>query len=931
MAGGSDIRVKLSAEGVEDVVRALKRVEKQAKDTGASGKKGIGLMNEALGDMGGMLPTLGVGAFVAGLGALVSKALETADAIGKLSDKTGVSAETISVLTVAGKTADATFEQISGGLIKFNKNMADLDRGSSEAAQSVRLLFGNSKALNGLNTEQRLLKVVDAVGSLEKGYKKTRTAQDFFGKSGADLITTFNDLAKGGFDEIKKYAEQTGQLVGSDFADAAQRANDGIRRLKDSSAGLAAQFAAGLAPAIADITDALLGATTGGQQELNLFRELGDLAGKLLKGVASAFIIVGKTIGGVLAQGELEITSFIDQIKALYQFIVEIPKGIGKAKANLDLRMGKINQDYGTQSKAIDDTYKQDLYNSLNDIWNPTAKPRKKTQEEIADEKAQADAIKARAMRLNAALIAAENQRTQAMLQIQKAANSLALLENENCYKNGQIDLETYWNKREKITLQGVDDELAALRAQKESLQKTKLDPEDPTAKIKLNSDIAEIENKINVTLIERQRIQKDLAQGRMEARNKLKDEELKIEQQILEMQGKTYEAQLAAIQAQADAWRKAKIDPSLVKQIEDLMNDQAAFQESQRKADSAMGQVQKIQDQVALEEMAGKLYPFEAAEKYRLSVEALIPSLLEQADAMRKSAVTQEEIDKAEAFRMEIDKLAVSVNKNAQEMKQFKAQLESSLESNLTDFFANGIEESENFGDAMRKLGQSVVASLKQMAAQMLATYLTQKILSAIGMGNEPDPGKAAAAGAAQAAPLMMAANSMSGAGDSLIAGAGAVIFAANQLSQAADKMIAAGITSSASSMGSGLAAATGGLVQGPGTGTSDSIPARLSDGEFIVRSAVVSQPGVLQALASLNRGLGRPVLAGTRMAPRFSDGGLVRTADGGQEAGIVVGLEEGVIVKQVLGALKTKEAQRIQIQNLGNNQKRARNALGR
>lgn len=41
-------------------------------------------------------------------------------------------------------------------------------------------------------------------------------------------------------------------------------------------------------------------------------------------------------------------------------------------------------------------------------------------------------------------------------------------------------------------------------------------------------------------------------------------------------------------------------------------------------------------------------------------------------------------------------------------------------------------------------------------------------------------------------------------------------------------------------------LRAATGGYVKGPGTGTSDSIPARLSNGEFVVRAAAVKSIGV-------------------------------------------------------------------------------------
>ena len=61
----------------------------------------------------------------------------------------------------------------------------------------------------------------------------------------------------------------------------------------------------------------------------------------------------------------------------------------------------------------------------------------------------------------------------------------------------------------------------------------------------------------------------------------------------------------------------------------------------------------------------------------------------------------------------------------------------------------------------------------------------------------------------------------------------------------------------------------ATGGHVRGPGTGTSDSILARLSNGEFVVRAAAVRHYGA-GFLAALN---GMAV-------PRFASGGLVSSA---------------------------------------------------
>lgn len=58
----------------------------------------------------------------------------------------------------------------------------------------------------------------------------------------------------------------------------------------------------------------------------------------------------------------------------------------------------------------------------------------------------------------------------------------------------------------------------------------------------------------------------------------------------------------------------------------------------------------------------------------------------------------------------------------------------------------------------------------------------------------------------------------------------------------------------------------AVGGLIQGPGTGTSDSILAAVSNGEFVVREAVASRH--IGLLTSLNA---------TGELPRYADGGLV------------------------------------------------------
>lgn len=104
----------------------------------------------------------------------------------------------------------------------------------------------------------------------------------------------------------------------------------------------------------------------------------------------------------------------------------------------------------------------------------------------------------------------------------------------------------------------------------------------------------------------------------------------------------------------------------------------------------------------------------------------------------------------------------------------------------------------------------------------------------------------------------------------------------------------------------------ATGGRVRGPGTGTSDSIPAWLSDGEFVIRASAVKKYGA-GFFAALNN-MRMPKLPGFATgglvsgasdlfrdmgaalsfdAPRFADGGLVAATASGRPVTINFGGE--------------------------------------
>jgi hypothetical protein len=124
----------------------------------------------------------------------------------------------------------------------------------------------------------------------------------------------------------------------------------------------------------------------------------------------------------------------------------------------------------------------------------------------------------------------------------------------------------------------------------------------------------------------------------------------------------------------------------------------------------------------------------------------------------------------------------------------------------------------------------------------------------------------------------------------------------------------------------------AGGGLVSGPGSATSDSIPARLSAGEYVVRAAAVRQVGVafLDSINGLSSWAQGPRFRGGELA--FAAGGLVPEVkvppaqpQMNQAVRIVNAIDPGVTHDH----LQTPAGERVIVNIIGRNARAIRSAL--
>lgn len=200
------------------------------------------------------------------------------------------------------------------------------------------------------------------------------------------------------------------------------------------------------------------------------------------------------------------------------------------------------------------------------------------------------------------------------------------------------------------------------------------------------------------------------------------------------------------------------------------------------------------------------------------------------------------------------------SANNAAGQTYQLFSNAFSGVEDSIVQLVTTG---KGSFDDLLLTVSQD----LARIAVRQLEVQAMSGLMGMFG-GGEEESGSGLTTGAAAVA---TSAGALSIAGGTLITGAAAIEAAAVSLAAAntGSALSSSGSSSSGSSSWFSMAAsaissyygggstggyATGGHVLGPGTDTSDSIRADLSNYEYVTRAAVVRQPGALPFLHDFN-----------------------------------------------------------------------------
>lgn len=560
---------------------------------------------------------------------------------------------------------------------------------------------------------------------------------------------------------------------------------------------------------------------------LGALKTIGTAIRTMVNGVIGAFNAVG-SVAGITAAFLVErfrnaFSDIGDLAQALGQDVAAAFSGdfsMQSLRAVLGRRLGEM-RDFGKElAGTVRDAVTRDYVGEAAQAIAGRIRP-EQTQAGVFG-RPQPPAKPAPDKGVEAAKLALVQAQAEAEFKILKDALDRQARELDAALEDRLISLKDYYAAKTRIEQQEIDAEIRRVQAslgEQQRLQKTGKD--EPT-RIKAKSEVAKL--KADLTALNNKRADVEVVNARkaVQAERDLREELAKVRDELLDLTGTaTSQDRRTAIERQYQsliARLRAEGDTEGAATVGRLIDVKAAaadLADYERQFNDALSRMRASEESINLQRQSGLLTESQA----RQQILALHRQTGQSLDALlpqleaTATAIGPDAVARVQAWKNEIAQVKLVVDDAA-------LAIDGAVQDGFAQLFQDIGSGAKSAKDAFADFGRSVLQTINRIASQKLAEALFGSLMGG---------GTAGSAG-----------------------GLGALI-------------------------SSFFGFASGGYVTGPGTSTSDSIPARLSHGEYVVNARAVGRLGVsfLDAINGLSAG---PRIQGGRLA--FAAGGLVPEA---------------------------------------------------
>lgn len=221
-----------------------------------------------------------------------------------LAEKIGDTASAIASLKLAADVSGVSLDTVASASVKLTAGLAKTEDETKGAGLAITQLGLNFDAFKQLSPVEQLDAVAKAMAGFEDNAGKTAIAVQIFGKSGAELIPFFNDLANG--------SERQTVLTDAQI-EAADAYTKQVSRLKSEIGTMLQQASSQLIPVLSDVITTLrdvasaADGVTGAADELksgNALRDFAQGSAVALAILAESLVGIGKTVRTVAGSFE---------------------------------------------------------------------------------------------------------------------------------------------------------------------------------------------------------------------------------------------------------------------------------------------------------------------------------------------------------------------------------------------------------------------------------------------------------------------------------------------------------------------------------------------------------------------------------------------------------------------------------------------------
>jgi len=777
-------------------------------------RNNLGRLGDETRRVQGLLAGLGVSLTLGAFAALVKGAIDSADELNKLSQKIGISVEALSTLQFAAQLSDVGLDTLKTGLKGLSANLTEARSGLGEGAALFQAL--------GVSVE-------DTAGNLKSSDTILLEIADRFAsfEDGATKtalavklfgksgmdMIPFLNQGSSGIRALMQEAERLGLKLSTETAQAAEAFNDNLTALKASSSGLGISLATELLAPLRVVTDAI----REGQGEATGFAAI---LGGALKTTLEAILVLGVNVAYVFKSMGTEIGGMAAQLTALARLDIRGFKAIGEA----------MRED-AVKARAEVDALSARILNP------PQARPTGPAPSSSAagNTGAATEDMQRMACVLSggewrggrcikkgaedkdnsAARLAVLKAQADAEFRLLKTGLDQQKAALERALDDRLVSIRDYYAQKTRLEQAAIDEDASRKTEERNAQQQIARSGKDEATRLRAMAEVKKLDGDIAVLAQQRGEIEVANAHAAANAERQLANE-------------------LARVREGGDSTR-ARLQREYQPLIEQLqrMGDTAGTQDVARLIDveSDLAELARFerQYQIATERLSLRGRELQVQKEAGLITETQmrqtllglqaetareVEALIPKMEQLAQSTGSEEAVNRVARLKIEIASLKTVTDEVA-------VRINGDTQNAFATMFEQIGSGAKSAKDAFADFARSVLASINRIASQKLA----ESLFGAMGGGGG------------------------SGGNGSL----GAFI----------------------SGLFKGFA--TGGLVSGPGTSTSDSIPARLSAGEYVLRAAAVRRLGV-DFLHALNGGLSVPRWQGVRLA--FAEGGLVPPA---------------------------------------------------